>query len=218
MKKLLLLIIAAGLTVSACSLPTDEEVVLISPEKLPDVLRSDLEVTTTTIAAVPAAIPIQVYLIATHADRNIVVPVIREVDPAASFQDRISLLFGQEIRSQDEIDLGWGNPLRAFDLTEAFINENQVAIIDMVSLDIGGDVVAPEAQELQDAAAQLTYTATGFDGILAVRIRINGESGFLPTDEGDSDAVVTRSAFETYDAEFVVATTTVPPTTLVEEG
>jgi len=205
--------VSMSLAVAACSLPTDEAAVPIESDQLPDVLRSDLEVTT-PLDATPRSVTVMIYLVAAEAERNVVRGVDREVDPAAPFQDRIGLLFGQEIRSEEEKDLGWSNPLREFDLIEAIVNDNNVAIVDMVVLDDDGNPVETEAQVLADAAAQLVYTATGFPDILAVRIRINGEAVFLPTISGDTKDVVNRSDFENYDPDYVPPTTTTPSTTV----
>ena len=69
-----------------------------------------------------------------------------------------------------------------FQLTEAFVNENQVAIIDIVAVDDDGEPIEVPAEALRDAIAQLVYTATGLpedDAVRAVRIRIDGQAATL---------------------------------------
>ncbi|MEM8704851.1 MAG: hypothetical protein AAGE98_00225 [Actinomycetota bacterium] len=209
------------LAAAACSLPTDDEASIIDPEELPDALLSDL-VTTTTVDPGPRTEPLELFLLAAAGDRSVVVPVIREIDPVSSFEQRIGLLFGETfVRTEDEEEQGWSNSLREFQLLEAFINDNQVAIIDMVALDENGDPITVEAQVLADAVAQLVFTATGFppDGdILAVRIRYNGAGTLVPTLEGDTEDVVNRNDFVNYTLDWVPPTTTVATTTTESTG
>lgn len=215
-RRLAHLLLLAVLVGAGCSLPTDDEAAVIDPDTLPDALRSDGTTTTTTVDPGPRTEPIEIFLLRTDADRSIVQQVGREVDRVAPFEQTIGLLFGPEIRTEEEQELGWSNTLREFQLLEAFVNENQVAIIDMVAVDENGDPIDVEAQVLQDAAAQLVYTATGLpreDPILAVRIRIDGAAEFIPTVGGDTKEVVNRSDFEDYDVDWVAPTTTAPPTT-----
>lgn len=215
---LLLLAVTAG--AAACSLPTDDEAAIIDPEELPDALRSDL-VSTTTVDPGPRSEPIELYLLAAAGDRSIVVPVAREIDPVASFEQRIGLLFGDNfVRTEEEEEQGRSNALREFQLLEAFINDNQVAIIDMVALDDEGQPITVEAQVLADAVAQLVFTATGFppeDTVRGVRIRYAGGNALVPTLEGDTEDVVSRADFPNYTADWMPPTTTVVTTTSTEQ-
>ncbi len=216
MRRLLGSALFLSLILGACSLPTDDSAQLINPDELPDGLRSDLTTTTITIEP-PSAISIGIFLIDLADERKIVVEVIREVETTASLFDRLSLLFGDEVRTEADIELGYSNPVGEFTLTSAERNDNDVAIIDIIAVDENGAEVAVGGDVLRDAAAQLVYTATGFSAIRAVRILINGENLFLPTttDEGDTEDVVRRDDYERYLPEFVVVTTTVPDTTTV---
>ena len=211
----LVVVLAAVLAAAACSLPTDSEAAVIDPDELPDALRSDL-VSTTTIDPGPRTEPVQLYLLAASGDRSVVVPVGREIDPVASFEQRIGLLFGENlVRTEEEEERGLRNALREFQLLEAFVNDDNVAIIDMVALDDEGQPITVEAQVLADAAAQLVFTATDFapeGSIGAVRIRINGAGTQVPTLEGDTDGVVDAGDFENYTEDWVPPTTTVVTT------
>ena len=209
MRRLAAILAAAAITAAACSLPTDEQAVVIATEDLPDVLRPDLEITSDTTEPGPQTVTVEIFLIDAAGERTIVVPRDREIMPQAGFQERIALLFGQEIRTEEEQE-SFSNALREFTLLEAFINDNDVAIIDMVALDEEGAVVEIEAEVLRNAAAQLVYTAASFPDVLAVRIRLDGEATTLPTSEGDTDEVVWTSDFASYDQDFVVPTTTDP--------
>lgn len=215
----LVVILAAVLAAAACSLPTDSEAAVIDPEELPDALRSDL-VTTTTVDPGPRTEPLELYLLAAAGDRSVVVPVVREIDPVSSFEQRIGLLFGDTfVRTEEEEEQGWSNALREFQLLEAFVNDNNVAIIDMVALDEDGQPITVEAGLLADAVAQLVFTATGFPpegDVLAVRIRYAGERALVPTLEGDTEDVVNREDFPNYTLEWVPPTTTVATTTTTE--
>ena len=128
---------------------------------------------------------------------------------------RIGLLFRDEVRTEEEREL-YSNALREFTLLDAQINENDVAIIDMVALDEEGAPIPSEAEVLRNAAAQLVYTATGFPDVIAVRIRIDGERISLPTSEGDTEGVVDRNDYFQYDPSFEVPTTSTPPSTTAQ--
>ena len=214
---------AVSAALVGCSLPTDDEAALIDNEQLPDVLRSDLVVTTTTEQG-PRAEPLEIYLLRNDGERTVVVQVGREIDANASFEQEIGLLFRSEdvpdIRTEDEIEEGWFNALTDFQLTEAF-TDGSVAVIDMTRrVDEGGEPIDVGTEVLENAIAQLVYTATGFpevEPITAVRIRIDGETEVLPTEEGDSRDLLRRSDFETYDSEFEPPPTTAPPTTTVPD-
>ncbi len=214
MRRLVVSALLISLIVGACSLPTDESAQVINPDELPDGLRSDLTATTTTIEP-PSAIPIGIFLIDLADERKIVVEVTREVETTASLFDRLSFLFGDEVRTEADRELGYSNPVGEFTLTSVERNDNDVAIIDIIAVDENGAEVAVSGDVLRDAAAQLVYTATGFSAIRAVRILINGERVVLPTttDEGDTEDVVSRGDYERYLPEFVVVTTTVPEST-----
>ncbi|MEO0494923.1 MAG: hypothetical protein AAF081_16070 [Actinomycetota bacterium] len=209
-------LVAMMLAAAACSLPTDDEAAIIAPEELPDALRSDL-ITTTTVEPGPRSEPVELFLLAAVGERSVIVPVIREIDPVASFQQRIGLLFGDNFtRSEEEEEQGWSNALREFQLVEAFVNDDQIAIIDMVALDEDGEPITVEAQILADAIAQVVFTATGFppdNQVLAVRILSNGARTLVPTLEGDTEDVVNRDDFVNYTIDWVPPTTTVPTTT-----
>lgn len=207
---------AAALIISACSLPVDEEATVIPQDQLPDVLRSDLSTTTTTtLAPSVVAVTVSIYLLDVVAQRSVVVATTREVEQSASFKDRISLLFGTEIRTETEKEQGWSNALREFELLDASINDG-VAVIDMVALDASGSPITVEARLLADAAAQLVYTSTTLSNINGVRVLIDGQTAFLPTSGGDTKQIVTTADFKRYDPAYVpptTTTTTQPPTT-----
>jgi len=210
---------ALAVGIGACSLPTDDEAALIDTRALPEVLRGDAQVTT-TIDPGPLTEPVEIFLLRNDGDRTVVVPVARELDPFAGFEQEIGLLFRgpgvPDIRTEEEVEFGWFSALSDFQLTEAFVNENQVAIIDIVAVDDDGEPIEVPAEALRDAIAQLVYTATGLpedDAVRAVRIRIDGQAATLPTEGGDSEEVLDRSDFETYDPDFVPPVATAPPTT-----
>lgn len=216
MRRLLGSALLLSLILGACSLPTDDSAQVINPDELPDGLRSDLTTTSTTIEP-PSAIPIGIFLIDLADERKIVVEVIREVETTASLFDRLSLLFGDEVRTEADRELGYSNPVGEFTLTSAERNDDDVATIDIIAVDENGAEVAVGGDVLRDAAAQLVYTATGFSAIRAVRILINGERVVLPTttDEGDTEDVVSPADYRRYLPELDIVTTTVPDTTTV---
>ncbi len=203
--------------VAGCSLPTDESAQPINPEQLPDELRTDITTTTaTTVPETPRTVSIQLFLLfASETDRAVVSFVEREIDTTATLLERLSLLFG-DLRTEEEVELGLFNPLSEFTLLSASVNDNDVANIDVVVTDIDGEVIIPENEVLRNAAAQLVYTTMGFDNIVAVRIRYNGERTVIPTSTGDTEDVLTTHDYNTYDPEFVEPTETVPASTTTE--
>ncbi len=213
-----------GLSLLSCSLPVDDQASVIPQTELPDVLRSDLATTpTVTVAPGSTTEPVTIYLLAVVADRSVVMATSRDVDQSADFEARIGTLFGTEIRTDAEKEMGWSNALREFVLLNASVNENGIAIIDMVAVDAEGLPITVEARLLADAAAQLVYTATSLTKAIGVRILIDGETAFLPTAGGDTKQVVSTSDFERYDPDYVPTTTTsatsssvAPQTTQVE--
>ena len=222
-RHLVAVVIAMGLAVAACSLPTDDEAALIDTETLPDVLRTDLEVTTTTEQG-PRAEPLQIFLLTNDGERTIAVPVGREIDPNATFEQEISLLFRSDevpdIRTEDDIERGLFNALSDFQLTEAFADGN-IATIDLARrADEGGEPIDVGAEVLENAIAQLVYTATGFpepQPITAVRVLFEGNPQVLPTEEGDSRDLLTPADYERYSLDFEPPPTTEPPTTTIPD-
>ena len=214
MRRRLLLLLAMLLALGVgCSLPTDDEAAIVDPEDLPDVLRSDLEVEVEEADTPgPLTVTVEIFLLEVVGERNIVVQRDREVSPQAGFTDRIELLFGDEVRTEEEQEL-YSNALREFTLLGAEINDNDVAIINMVALDEEGVPIPTEAEVLRNAAAQLVYTATGLPDVFAVRIQIDGERISLPTSEGDTEEIVDRDDYFQYDPSFEAPTTTSPPST-----
>ena len=213
-----LVALAVGLMLAGCSLPTDDEAAIIDPEDLPDVLRSDREIEAEeTEPPGPQTVTVEIFLLDAAGERTIVVQRDREVSPQSGFSDRIELLFGEEVRTEEEQE-SFSNALREFTLLEASVNDNDIAVIDMVALDDDGAPIEIEGGVLRNAAAQLVYTATGFPDVVAVRIRIDGSNVLLPTSEGDTDEVVDRDDYFLYDAAFEVTTTTAEPTTTTTEA
>lgn len=214
--------LAIILALAACALPTDDEAALIDAAELPEVLRTDLEVTTTTDPG-PLTEPVLIYLLENQPDRTTVVQTAREIDLNATFEQEIGLLFRTadvpDIRTEEETERGWFNALSQFQLTSAS-TDGDVAVIDIVQLDADGEQITPEGDTLRDAVAQLVYTATGFpDSIRAVRVLIGGEQVFLPTvGEGDSDSLLTVEDYATYSPDFEPPTTTEAATTTTPEA
>ena len=87
---------ALAVGIGACSLPTDDEAALIDTSALPEVLRGDAQVTT-TIDPGPLTEPVEIFLLRNDGDRTVVVPVARELDPFAGFEQEIGLLFRGQV-------------------------------------------------------------------------------------------------------------------------
>ncbi len=208
--------IALLLTLAGCALPSDEAAVQIPPEDLPDSLRTDVaSTTTTTMRVTPIATTVEYFLIGSQGERQVVVAVEREIESSAGLFERLVVLFWEGFRTEEEAENNWFNPASEFTLRSA-IRDGTTLIIDIVATNEDGTVADPIAfggSVLGDTAAQLVYTATRFDDISSIRLLYDGQSLPIPTDEGDSDGRLQPSDYQNYDPEFVIPTTSAPPTT-----
>lgn len=218
MKRLGTLLVALFMVLTSCALPTDEAAVRIDPDALGDSLRTDVVSTTTTsMRPTPIATTVEYFLIGSQGERQVVVAVEREVENSASMFERVAVLFGEGIPTEEESENSWFNPAGEFTLTSA-TRDQSVLIIDIVANNEDGTIADPidfDANVLRDTAAQLVYTTSRFEEISSIRLLYDGESIPVPTqtDEGDSDGLLQTSDYPQYDPEFKITTTTAPPTT-----
>ncbi len=216
MRRVGALILGLVVILASCALPTDETAVGIDPETLPDSLRTDVASTTTTsMRPTPIATTLEYFLIGSQGERRVVVAVEREVENSASMFERLAVLFGEGIPTEEEAENSWFNPAGEFTLTRA-TRDQSVLIIDIVAINEDGTIADPidfDNNVLRDTAAQLVYTTSRFEEVSSIRLLYDGNSIQVPTQTDDSDGLLQTSDYPQYDPEFEITTTTAPPTT-----
>ena len=217
-------IIAAMLAVATCGVPTDEAAVAIDADQLPEALRPGVTTTTTTTVAAPVTETAIVFLLQAIPDseRRVVREVRRDVARGATLEAVLSTIFGPEVRTEEEQELGYSNALFELSLLGAVVidsplNEDGTPMMDAV-VDI--QPLTPEGLPSEDpftgdligAAAQIVFTATEYDEVTGVQILINGEEVPIPTNDPDTQpgAILDRSNYEFFDpnTKEVIPTTT----------
>ncbi len=208
-----------AMLVVGCVVPSDSSATLIKPDDLPDQLRTDVTSTTTLLIESAITMPMTIYVIAPLGERTVVVPAQRAIRPSANLFDRLSIMFVNDLLTPEEAEVEYQNALASLELRRAEVTDGGIAVIDIVSTDVDGKVIALDNDALRDAVAQLVYTATSFDNINAVRLLYDGKRVILPTQgqEGDTDRVITTADYPLYDPDTVIralvtTTTTVSPT------
>ena len=208
-------------SVAACSLPTDESAVAIDADQLPESLRPGTTTTTTTTTVAEQLTETAImYLLESvpNSERRVVREITRDVPLNATLAGVIAMLFGPDVRSEEELELGYSNALFELSLLEATVQsvgnwEGDVAVIDIQPLTPEGEP-SEEAftGDLIGAAAQLVFTATAYQGVTGVQILINGTEVPIPTNDRDFDPgeILVRENYERFNPDIpdVVPTTT----------
>ena len=116
-------IIAAMLAVATCGVPTDEAAVAIDADQLPEALRPGVTTTTTTTVDGPLDEAAIVYLLEAipNSESRVVREVRRDVARGATLEAVLSTIFGSEVRTEDEQDLGYSNALFELSLLGAIV-------------------------------------------------------------------------------------------------
>lgn len=202
-------VLAAALLGLGCTVPSEQSASPIDPNDLPDQLRTDITTSTTAPPPeLPVAVPITLYVIVPLSERHVVAPIQRETRPNADLFTRLSLMFGGNLALEEEAESEYQNALASLELLRADADDNGTAVIDIVSYDVDGKVIALDNDALTDAAAQLVFTATNFEDVSRVRLLYNGERVILPTQgtEGDTDRLLTTADYPLYDPEAEIET------------
>ena len=213
------MIVAVVFSVAACGIPTDDSAAAIDVEQLPESLRPGVTSTTTTIVDTPLTESAIVFLLESvpNTERRVVREVLRDVPRGTSLEGVLATIFGPEVRSEEELELGYSNALFELMLLGTVVRdiadwEGEVALIDIQPLTPEG---APSEDaftgDLIGAAAQLVFSATAYEGVTGVQILINGEETPIPTTDGDVEpgTILIKENYE----RFNPATIDVVPTT-----
>lgn len=199
-RRLVALLGAVVFAATACSVPTDENALVIDPEDLPEILRTDVTTTTTTTLPEVRSIPVTYYLLQPDEDR--VIAVEREISATATLQDSLAGLF-EDFRTEDEQAEGLRHALLEFQLVTAVLDDG-LATIDVTQVEPENEL---DADAIFNAVVQLVWTATEDRDIRSVRILIDSEPQILTTTrpEGDTEEgePVDRTFFATFDPDFV---------------
>ena len=171
MRRVAVLTLVAAL--GACGVSTDDTPRALQRDDVPfDLLvPATTSASSTTLVAVTTEVPI--YLVG--PERLVVVRRLVE-SPPSLFRAIESLLAGP---TADEAAAG---------LRTAITNQTRLLSVRVQSgvatLDLSGEFAAIGGQELILAVAQLVYTATATQGVLGVRLSLDGEPVEIPRRDG----------------------------------
>lgn len=163
---------AAMVLVTACGVATDGGPRALQREDVPfDLLAPPTTASNTTVVAVTTEVP--VYLVGPER----LAVVRRLVEPPPSLFRAIETLLAGP--TPEEATAG---------LRSAISNQTRVLSVRVQSgvatLDLSGEFATIGGQELILAVAQLVYTATSAQGVLGVRLTLNGKAVEVPRRDG----------------------------------
>lgn len=189
----------AALLMTACGVATDDGPRALSPEDVPfDLLAPASTAPSTTVVAVTTEVP--VYLVGPER----LAVVRRLVEPPPSLFRAIETLLAGP--TPEESTAG---------LRSAIADQTRVLSVRVQSgvatVDLSGEFASIGGQELILAVAQLVYTATAAQGVLGVRLSLNGKAVEVPRRDGTltQDAVGPAD----YSGLSPLGDTPAPPTT-----
>jgi spore germination protein GerM len=183
-------VVAVVLGVAACTVPTNDEPVVLSGS-VPFGL---LDSTTTTASTSPEAITKQVvvYALANDNGTTVLTPVPRSVDVNAGVEEVLTNLFTQRPSDERPAEIGLSSaiPESATLLSATRSDSNEARII----VDVRGLFGSIQGVDLRDALAQIVWTATeGGTGIREVVFRNDGaEVQALVDDLESTEGAVNR--------------------------
>ncbi len=200
-------VVLLALFAVACSVPTDDAALVINSEDLPEELQAGLA--TTTIPAPVNTETVIVFFVRDGGDGT--EPILQPVERPARrniLRFAIEALLSSE-RTEEELQEGLFNPLAGSgsddpDAEREVIEllgierpegQTSTAILDLSGF-LPGDLVG-----LEQAFAQLAFTALAYSGVNRVGIRINGETQPIPTEDEGLKDLVTEADFPSLDPE-----------------
>jgi hypothetical protein len=172
MRRVTGVLVAAAVLLAGCGVATDEGPRALRRADVPfDLLEPDATATSTTLVAVTTEVP--VYLVGSER----LAVVRRLVEPPPSLFRAIETLLAGPTAEE-----------AAAGLRSAVSNQTRVLSVrvqsGVASLDLSGEFATIGGQELILAVAQLVYTATAAQGVLGVRLSLDGESVEIPRRDG----------------------------------
>jgi spore germination protein GerM len=187
------LVLATGLGLAGCGIPSDDHARPIDRDALPPQL---VAAPTTTTPLGPSALnqKATLYLVSMTGDTEKLVPIsadiVNVVDPSDLPRQVIEQLIAQQPK-----DGGAGtDQTNAIPSTVSVIS---ASINDgVLELDLS-DLSSVELTRQRLAAAQIVFTATELPGVHAVRFSIDGQPGAVPLDDQASTAgqAISRSDY-----------------------
>jgi hypothetical protein len=177
-------VLAVGLLVVGCGLPTDHRPRLIDPEQIPDLLSPNNGPSTTQAA--PGAPVAQLFYVREGGLVGVNRRVNEGVEPAAVLRLLLTPLTSTE-KAQGYTTL---IPPRTR-LLKAVLGRDQI-----LTIDLSKEINSIGGQNAKTAYAQLVFTATALDGVQAVRFATEGSPVAVPTDSG-TQFLVDRASYNT---------------------
>jgi hypothetical protein len=211
------------LVAAACSLPNDESAQIIDQERLDGALQRVTTTTSSTTLPPPLTVDFAYYLLVDTEEGRKLQQVVVAIPESQSISVTIAAMavegFPESIGADPDVTI---NRVRLYEVESVtFTPEASTAT---VALTIDPEVEPPDNSQLVDVAAQLVWTLTGVDGIELIEFVIDGETQDIPTQEGQTDELLSRDDYRIYDAEApdeppdettsttsTTTTTTVPP-------
>jgi hypothetical protein len=223
MRRPLLALASLMLVAAACSLPNDESAQIIDQERLDGALQRVTTTTSSTTLPPPLTVDFAYYLLVDTEEGRKLQQVVVAIPESQSISVTIAAMavegFPESIGADPDVTI---NRVRLYEVESVtFTPEASTAT---VALTIDPEVEPPDNSQLVDVAAQLVWTLTGIDGIELIEFVIDGETQDIPTQEGQTDELLSRDDYRIYDAEApdeppdettsttsTTTTTTVPP-------
>ncbi|MDG2027362.1 MAG: GerMN domain-containing protein [Acidimicrobiales bacterium] len=223
MRRPLLALASLMLVAAACSLPNDESAQIIDQERLDGALQRVTTTTSSTTLPPPLTVDFAYYLLVDTEEGRKLQQVVVAIPESQSISVTIAAMavegFPESIGADPDVTI---NRVRLYEVESVtFTPEASTAT---VALTIDPEVEPPDNSQLVDVAAQLVWTLTGVDGIELIEFVIDGETQDIPTQEGQTDELLSRDDYRIYDAEApdeppdettsttsTTTTTTVPP-------
>ncbi len=179
MFKLVALLVAFGLAVAACGIPTDPAPQELTQELHEDLKPEDQQTTTTEINAILDAQIVKIYLLdTTDTERSLLAVADRTLPSGYSPEELIQTV--AEGATVDEQGLGLNSTIpQVPDLIISVESEGGLLVIDMTD-----DFWDLEGSDRRVAAAQMVFTAVESIGVDRVELRRNGEPRAIPEADG----------------------------------
>ncbi len=200
------LLVGLGLLGAACSVPEDSSPRALDYSRLPDDLATTPEPTEPSPLITQE---VQFYLI---DDNNLLHPTTRDVASPAGPATVLEALLSAPNETETDQALSTALPAEV-EVVSVDIDRSR----DLVTVALKSEVFEErlEGETRQLAVAQLVFTATHITGATRFLLWLNDNPVPLPTDDGESEAPVTRNDFRSVDPDHQIEPTATPEPTPV---
>ena len=173
-----------GLAAAGCGIPTDHSPRLLDRRELPAALTG--ATTTTGLDGSGRLMPLQLYLVRTTPDSQVLQPVAAKVPEKATIVSQAEAVLVALIAEQPSTTKATANLTNALPSNLRILHtslDGNVLDLNISHLDLS---VVSLQQKL--AFAQMVFTVTELNGIAAVKFSIVGQAAQVPLDSGISPA------------------------------